>query len=74
MINRAMHRFANNAQECSITHAAMSVFIVHGIASIPLAIADDGRNKLPKKQHKDSEAPFLTASGSSFKNGYSGWV
>ncbi|MEM9644766.1 MAG: PVC-type heme-binding CxxCH protein [Planctomycetota bacterium] len=25
----------------------------------PVAVADDGRNHLPKKQHKDSDAPFL---------------
>ena len=58
MINRAMQRFSYKRRN-AVSLAALAVFIVHGIASIPLATADDGRNQLPKKQHKDSDTPFL---------------
>ena len=59
MTNRAMHRFSN-AHKNAVSLVSLAVFMVHGIASIPLATADDGRNQLPKKQHKDSDTPFLT--------------
>ena len=59
MTSRAMHRFAN-AHKNAASLIWMTVFMVHGIATIPLATADDGRNQLPKKQHKDSDTPFLT--------------
>ena len=58
MINRAMQRFFYDRRN-AMSLVALAVFMVHGIASIPLATADDGRNQLPKKQHKDSDAPFL---------------
>ena len=32
------------------------------IFSAPVLVAEDGRNHLPKKQHKDSNAPFLSPS------------
>ena len=58
MINRAMQRFSYDRRNAH-SLVALAVFMVHGIASIPLADAGDGRNQLPRKQHKDSDAPFL---------------
>ncbi|HBU38318.1 MAG TPA: hypothetical protein DEB70_11010, partial [Planctomycetaceae bacterium] len=58
MINRAMQRFSYDRRNAH-SLVALAVFMVHAIASIPLAAADDGRNQLPKKQHKDSDTPFL---------------
>ena len=58
MINRAMQRFSYDRRN-AMSLVALAVFMVHGIASIPFADAGDGRNQLPKKQHKDSDAPFL---------------
>ena len=58
MINRSMQRFSYERRNV-VSFVALAVFMVHGIASIPLATADDSRNQLPKKQHKDSDTPFL---------------
>jgi len=58
MINRSMQRFSYERRNV-VSFVALAVFTVHGIASIPLATADDSRNQLPKKQHKDSDTPFL---------------
>ena len=58
MINRAIQRFSYDRRN-AMSLVALAVFMVHGIASIPLAYAGDGRNQLPRKQHKDSDAPFL---------------
>ena len=59
MINRAMHRFSN-VHKSAVSLVGMAVFMLYGIVTIPHVTADDGRNQLPKKQHKDSEASFLT--------------
>ncbi|MBT4886361.1 MAG: hypothetical protein HON07_04020, partial [Planctomycetaceae bacterium] len=58
MTNRAMQRLVN-VHKNGVSLIGVAVFIVYGIVTIPLAAADDGRNQLPKKQHKDSDTPFL---------------
>ena len=59
MTNRAMQRLVY-VHKNVVSLIGVAVFIVYGTVTISQVTADEGRNQLPKKQHKDSEAPFLT--------------
>ena len=43
----------------TVLHVAVAVVIIAYGITISCATAGDGRNQLPRKQHKDSDAPFL---------------
>ena len=58
MTNRPMQRLSCVFRKTVHQFAVAVAIIAYGI-TISCATAGDGRNQLPRKQHKDSDAPFL---------------
>jgi len=48
------------SEGCAIASWKLALLVLALFSFVPLANADEPKNQLPKRQHKDSDAPFLT--------------